>query len=181
MVAVDSLRPWNGRVYRHLPEGTPYGPLDRRFAARPNENRWAAAGFPTFTFASSPDLARASFIQHLHKRRANALQEYIAPRQLFAIDLDLVRVFDLRDPVAAEQLGIRGAPNAFRVHAVASATGGFLRHALGAEAILVPELSAPKDPHQWHLILFLDQVRRPFDDVVTGIERLETFRCPTAV
>lgn len=179
MVAVDSLRPWNGRVYRHLPEGTPYGPLDRRFAARPNENRWAPAGFPTFTFASSPDLARASFIRHLHQRRATALQEYIAPRRLFAVDLNLTRVVDLRDSIAAEQLGIRGAPRAFRAQAVASATGAFLRHAIGAEAILAPDLSTPGDPDRWHVILFLDQIRRPFDDVVTSVEQLETFRVPT--
>lgn len=168
-------RPWHGSVYRHLPAGSPYGPLDTRFAGGSRENRWNRAGEPTLLFASDRTLLIQEFNRHIARDRDVSLAPLYRARQLFQIELQLGRVFDLTDPTTLNALGIEGAPACFSDRDTARATAGFLRHTRHADGLLVPSLLAPGDSTRWNLVVFLDQLRDPLDIIVHSVTPLETF------
>lgn len=169
-------RPWQGTVYRHLPTGSPYGPLDSRFSARSRENRWNQAGEPTLIFASDQALLIQEFTRHLARDRDASLAPLYRARQLFQIELRLDRVFDLTDAATIAALGIEDAPECFNHRAAARATAGFLRHTRHADGLLVPSLLAPGDSTRWNLVVFLDQLLDPLDAITHRVTPLETFQ-----
>jgi RES domain-containing protein len=175
-VSAPAPGPWHGTVYRHLPVGSPYGPLDTRFAARSRENRWNLAGEPTFVLAGDQELLVQEFRQHIARDRDAALVPHYVPRQVFAVELRLRRVFDLTDRATIEALGIRDAPECFGERAVARATAGFMRHARDADGLLAPSLIAPDDPARWNLIILLDRLTEPLEAAVRRVTAVQTFQ-----
>jgi RES domain-containing protein len=173
------VRPWQGRVFRHIPADSPFGPLDSRFAARVTENRWNARGEPTLYFASDRGVLVGELARHFRGDRATELAVGLRPRTIFEIELRLERVFDLTTPEAASSLGIAGAPICFLDRTVARATAGFLRNVLDVEAMLAPSVVFLDDPTRWNLILFLDRLRTPLEDVAIRVEPGGTFRLTT--
>lgn len=168
--------PWHGRVYRHLPVDSHRSPLDPALAARSRENRWNLAGELTMTFASDRALLAEEFHAHLRANRDPELRTLVRPRRIYAIELRLERVFDLTDPAVLAQLQIPDAPGCFADPAIARATAGFLRHARNAQAILVPSLLHLDDPGRWQLVVFLECLPSPLEEIVTLIEPLGTFQ-----
>ena len=67
MPADYAVRPWRGRVYRHIPGSSPCGPLETRFAARSQENRWNRAGEPTLYFAGDRAVLIGEFARHFER------------------------------------------------------------------------------------------------------------------
>ena len=163
------IRPWRGTVYRHIPASSPYGPLDTRFAAKSRENRWNAAGDPTLSFASDRGVIIGEFGRHFREDRSPGLSDAVRSRQIFAVELELERVVDLRDPATTQWLEVADAPMCFLDRTIARSTAGFFRSALQAEAILVPSVAFLDDPARWNLVLFLDRLHRSLDALVLRI------------
>lgn len=172
---VPQPRPWQGRVFRHIPAGSPFGPLDTHFAGRSRENRWNLPGEPTLVFAGSRDLLQREFSAHLVRDRDPELAALIRPRQVFECDVALERLFDLTDPVVLDGFGIQQAPDCFADRAIARATAGFLRHVRGADGLLVPSMVARDDRSQRNLVVFLDRLGQPLEASVSVVKRLDTF------
>ncbi len=169
-------RPWQGSVYRHIPAGSPYGPLDARFAGGSRENRWNRAGEPTLVFASDQTLAIQEFTWHIARDRDASLAPLYRTRQLFQIELQLDRVFELTDAVTIDALGIADAPACFDDRATARATAGFLRHTRHADGLVVPTSLAPGDSTRWNLVVFLEQLRDPLHVIARSVTPLGTFQ-----
>lgn len=172
---VPEPRAWQGRVYRHIPAGSPFEPLDTHLAARSRENRWNREGEPTMVFASSRDVLTAELAQHLRRDRAAELASLLQERRLVAVELELDRVFDLTDRSVAAELGIEDAPSCFGDRALARATAAFLRHVRGADGIVVPSLAFPDDPACWNLVVFLDRLSQTLAERVRTVEPAGTF------
>jgi hypothetical protein len=168
--------PWNGTVYRHLPAGSPYGPLDTRFAARSQENRWNRAGEPTLVLAGDRDLPGIEFGRHIAHDRNTELAALYQQRQVFAIELRLNRVFDMTDVATLDALGIEDAPECFADRSLARAMAGFLRHVRNADGLLVPSLAEFDAPERWNLLVFLDRLTEPLAAAVQRVTALGTFQ-----
>jgi RES domain-containing protein len=175
-VTTPEPRPWSGTVYRHLPAGSPYGPLDTRFAARSRENRWNRAGEPTLVLAGNRELPAIEFGRHIAHDRNNELAALYQQRQVFAIELRLHRVFDLTDAATLDALGIEDTPACFADRSRARATAGFLRHVRNADGLLVPSLAALEDPTHWNLLVFLDRLSELLATAVQRTTPLGTFQ-----
>jgi RES domain-containing protein len=167
--------PWQGTVYRHLPSGSPYGPLDTRFAARSRENRWNAAGEPTLVLALDRSVLAREMARHVAAARSAELAPLYLPRHVFEIELRLHRVFDLTDPTTLDALGIRDAPECFADRSLARATAGFLRHVRGADGILAPSLAAPERSGPSMLVVFLERLGEPLDSAVKRARPIDIF------
>lgn len=176
MAAKDLVRPWRGRVFRHIPGTSPFGPLETRFAGRSRENRWSRDGEPSLVFASHRAVLIGEYARHFERGRAPELAESVQTRRVFEIELSLSRVFDLTDPAAVAALGIADSPTCFQDRAAARATAGFLREVIGVEAILTPSLVFPELPEYRNLVLFLDRLQRPLDEIVQQIEAAGSFQ-----
>jgi hypothetical protein len=176
MSAMLGVRPWRGRVYRHIPGASPFGPLETRFAIRSQEGHWHRAGEPTLSFASDRDLLIAEYARHFERHRAPELTGLVQTRQIFELELKLERVVDLSDPAVVARLGIANAPACFLDRSVARATAGFLRDAIGVEAILAPSAASPERPDARNLMLFLDRLESPLSEVVRQITPSGSFQ-----
>jgi len=172
MSAARYIRPWHGRVYRHLPGSSPFGPLDTRFARRSHEQHWSQPGEPTLYLALDRAILSNDFDRHLRRDRSPAVEEIVQTRRIFAFEIALERVYDLTDPASFGALGITGAPACFRERAIARATAGFLRDVIGVEAMLAPS----SDTGSRILILFLDRLESPLSDIAHSIEAVGSFR-----
>lgn len=169
-MALDALlRPWRGGAFRHIPAGSPYGVLDLRFAGRGAENRWNEPGHPTLYLAGDEGVLIAEWGRHFATNRSPALQRATIGRAVFALDLEIDRALDLRDPAACAALSIGNAPYAFTDVAVARATAHFVRATTAAQALVVPSMAFLDDPARWCLVLFLDKLPADLADVVTGV------------
>ena len=116
------------------------------------------------------------FRQHIARDRDAALAPLYLPRQIFAVELRLPRVFDLTDPATIDALGIPNAPECFGDRSVARATACFLRHTREADGLIVPSLVAPDDRKRWNLLVLLDRQTEPFDAAVQRVTALQTFQ-----
>lgn len=170
------VSPWQGRVYRHVPAVSPFGPLDSSFAARTRANRWNGEGEQTLYFGSDFGVLVAEFGRHFRELRFVDIGEHTRVRRLYAVDLVLDRVFDLRQPPATVHLGLSNAPACFLDRSIAQSTASFLRNALGVQAVFVPSMALLDDPARWNLVLFVDQLSGSLDDVVSQVSELGTFR-----
>jgi RES domain-containing protein len=176
MPADYAVRPWRGRVYRHIPGSSPFGPLDSHFAARSHENRWNRAGEPTLYFASDRAVSIGEFARHFERDRAPELAGLVQTRRVFELEVSLSRVFDLTDPSSTAALGITGAPSCFLDRTIARATAGFLRDVIGVEAILTPSIAFLDQPEHRNLVLFLDRLEVPLRDIVQSISPAGSFQ-----
>jgi hypothetical protein len=162
----ELVRPWRGRVLRHIPGSSPFGPLETRFAARSRESRWHRQGEPALTFSSDRAVLVSEFARHFERDRAPELVGLVLTRRIFELDLELSRVFDLTEPAAVAELGIANAPACFLDRTVARATAGFLRDVIGVHAILTPALIALDHPGARNLVVFLDALPVPLHEIV---------------
>lgn len=172
----ELVRPWRGRVLRHIPGTSPFGPLETRFAARSRENRWNREGEPALSFASDRAVLIGEFARHFERDRAPELAGLVQIRRVFELDLELSRVFDLTDSHSCAQLGIAEAPSSFLDRTVARATAAFLRDVIAVEAILVPSVVFPDRPEHRNLVLFLDRLETSLADCVHRIEPAGSFQ-----
>jgi RES domain-containing protein len=176
MSAKDLVRPWRGRVLRHIPGSSPFGPLDVRFAARSRERRWNREGEPALSFASDRAVLIGELARHFECDRDPELASLVQTRRVFELDLELSRVFDLTDAAAVAELGVAEAPSCFLDRAVARATAAFLRDVLGVEAILAPSMVFLDRPEHRNLVVFLDQLASPLAECVHRIEPAGSFQ-----
>jgi RES domain-containing protein len=163
--------PWAGAACRHIPDDSPYGVLDTRFAGRARTNRWNRPGEPTFYLAGDHALLVAEFARHLRDDAGLEAQRVVQARRIYDIAIELARVVDLRDHRIHELLALRDAPTCFLDREIARATAGFLRRATNAEAILVPSVAFLDDPTRWVLVLFLEKLTGGLESVVRAVER----------
>ncbi len=154
----DHLRPWRGVGYRHIPEGSPYGVLDLRFAGLSAENRWNVPGEPTLYVAGDVGVAVAEFGRHYREHRTPALGRAVTRRALYRLEVRVSALLDLRMPAARRGLGLRGGTRRVLDVGVARATAQFVRHTTSAEALLVPSIPFLDDPERWNLVLFLEKL-----------------------
>lgn len=171
MTITDLIAPWRGIGWRHIPAGSPFGPLDTRFAARSDQNRWNAAGEPTLYLAGDAGVAIAEFGRHVRVNRNESLIGTIGPRQLFRIELHLERVVDLRLSEVIASLGLAAAPAPFLDREVARATAGFLRHTHHVEAILTPSAAFLDDSERWVMAIFIENLAGDIEDVVDTVDQ----------
>jgi hypothetical protein len=172
----DLVRPWRGQVLRHIPGSSPFGPLETRFAARSRENRWHRQGEPAFTFASDRTVLIGEFARHFERGRAPELTELVQTRRVFELDIELSRVFDLTEPAAVAELGITNAPACFLDRTIARATAAFLRDVIGVHAILTPSVVALDQPGRRNLVVFLDALAVPLDEIVHRVTPAGSFQ-----
>lgn len=170
MSAGHAVRSWHGSVYRHIPADSLFGPLDTRFARRSRENHWNRDGEPTLYFVTDRAMLRDEFARHIGQHRAPELAAHVRTRRIFEIALELERVYDLTNPEAIAHLGIANAPACFLDRAVARATAGFLRDAIGVEGIIVPAIAQLHRPGRRFVVLFPDRIERPLSDIARHIE-----------
>ncbi len=175
MSVADHVFPFRGMGWRHVPAGTPFGPLDTRIAARSSENRWNLAGEPTLYLARDPGLVIAEFGRHIRTNRNESLVEVIRPRQHYRIELALDQVIDLRSAESRSALGLDADPAVFVYLDIARSTAGFLRHAIGVEAILAPSMALFDQPRSWMMALFIENLGDGPDGCVVQVESGETF------
>ena len=179
MTAESFVRPWSGRVLRHIPGSSPFGPLDTRFAARSRENHWNRAGEPTLYLARDGATLIAEFGRHYERDRAPELAELVQTRRVVELEIALTRLFDLTDPAAVAALGIEGAPGCFRDRTVARATAGFLRDVFAVEALLAPATNPSSQSAAPLLVLFLDRLQAPLSDVARSVTPAGSFQLKT--
>lgn len=176
MPADRAIRPWHGRVYRHLPGDSPFGPLDTRFARRSRENHWNRPGEPTLYFVTDRTMLADLFARQLARERAPELGANIQTRRIFELQIELERVYDLTNLAAIAELGIVNAPACFHDRGVARATAGFLRDVIGVEAVLAPPIAHRQQPGQRTLVLFLDRLERPLSEIATSVAPSGSFQ-----
>ncbi|CAN5722393.1 hypothetical protein BH24CHL4_BH24CHL4_24970 [soil metagenome] len=167
---------WRGRVYRHTPAITPFGPLDSGFAARTPDNRRNTAGEPILYFGSDFGVLVAEFGRHFRELRFVDIGEHTRDRRLYAVDLDLDRVFDLRKPEAAMHLELSDVPACFLARSIAQSAASLPRNGLGIQAVFVLSMALHDDPSRWNLVLFIDQLGGSINDVVNSVSEMGTFR-----
>jgi hypothetical protein len=165
------VRPWRGPAYRHIPDDSPYGVLDVRFAGRAQNNRRNRAGEPTFYLASDHAVLVAEFARHLRADAGLAAARVAQARRVYDLRLELGRVLDLRDARVCDALALPDAPTYFLDREVARTTAAFLRRVVNVEAVVVPSMAFLDDPARWVLVLFLDQLDGGLDSVVRSVER----------
>jgi hypothetical protein len=176
MAIEDLVRPWRGQVLRHIPGSSPFGPLETRFAARSRENRWSRQGEAALSFASDRMVLIGEFARHFEGDRAPELAGLVQTRRIFELELELARVFDLTDPSATGALGIANAPSCFLDRNVSRATAGFLRDVIGVDAILAPSVIFLDRPEHRNLILFLDRLDRPLQQLIERVTPVGSFQ-----
>lgn len=118
----------------------------------------------------------AEFGRHFRELRFVDIGEHTRDRRLYAVDLDLDRVFDLRKPEAAMHLGLSDVPACFLDRSIAQSAASFLRNRLGIQAVFVLSMALHDDPSRWNLVLFIDQLGGSINDVVNSVSEMGTFR-----
>jgi len=156
-VVAAFLRPWRGTAIRHIPAGSVFDVLDTRFAGLAADNRWNAAGEPTFYLAGDLGIAVAEYGRHLREDVGTGASS-VRERAVYEVAVQLEAVLDLRDAHVRSAIGLHGGARRFLDRAIARATAHFLRRTSSAEALLVPSVAFLDDPSRWNLVLFLDKL-----------------------
>ena len=171
MSIVSLVAPWHGTACRHIPDDSPFGVLDMRFAGRSLTNRWNRAGEPTLYLAMDHAVLVAEFARHLQSDGGMAAARVAQARRVYDLRLQVERTLDLRDTYACDALSLRDAPACFLDREIARSTATFLRRAAGIQAIFVPSMAFLDDPAHWVLVLFLETLDRGLDGIVDSVER----------
>lgn len=166
---------WIGTVYRHIPQNSPFGVLDFRFAALASENRWNLPGQPTLYLAADAGVALAEYARHFQEHRTPELGRQIQARQLYRLQLRVEALLDLRAPAVWDELSLTNAPYCFLDRGTARAVAGYVRAATATQAVLVPSMVFLDDLSRWSLVLFLDRLP-PDPSEWLSAEPAEVFR-----
>lgn len=163
MPLADYIRPWEGDVYRHIPDGSPYAVTDFRFAGTGPDNRWNDPGEPTLYLASDAALAIAEFARHLKDDYHPDLLRLPIRRRIYRLQVRLEAVLDFCNENAwAELGGLTGAPGCFLEKRLARSVARYVRVATPAVAMRVPSMAFLDDLTRWTLVIFLN--KPPCDD-----------------
>ncbi len=152
------LRPFAGRLFRHIPAASPYGVLDFRFAGSGSRNRWNDRGEPTLYLAGDRGVALAEFARHLSEDRRLAGRPLVIARQVFRLHVAVGQMLDLREPALCVGLSLREAPYCFLDRGVARSVAQFLRRTSPAQALVVPSMAFLDDPSRFVMALFLEKL-----------------------
>jgi hypothetical protein len=169
MALADHVAPWSGAAYRHVPDGSPFGVLDFRFAAVASDNRWNAAGEPTLYLAGDPAVAAAELWRHVDANFRPSVVGAPLRRRLYRLELRLPAVLDLCAPGAWAALDLPNAPHCFLDKEIARAVARYARVALPVGALRVPSVAFLDDLTRYSLVVFLDKL--PVDPA-TWIDRV---------
>jgi RES domain-containing protein len=157
----ERLRPWSGNALRHIPAGSPLGPLDFRYTGTGPESRWNEPGTPTLYLAGDEGVLIAEWGHHFATNRTPELQRQTRERAVYRFLLVLDAVIDLRDPAVWDGISLAGAPHCFLDIAVARATATFVRRTTPAQGLLVPSVCFLDRLDRWCLVLFLEKLPEP--------------------
>ncbi|HKG26160.1 MAG TPA: RES domain-containing protein [Thermomicrobiales bacterium] len=171
MSVASFITAWHGTACRHIPDGSPFGVLDLRFAGRAINNRWNRPGEPTHYLASDHAVLVAEFTRHLQSDGGMAAARVAQARRVYDLRCELDRVLDLRDARVRTAFALPDAPACFLDREIARSTAAFLRRVAGVQAILVPSMAFLDAPTRWVLVLFLETLDRGLDRVVRSVER----------
>jgi RES domain-containing protein len=163
--------PWRGTACRHIPDDSPFGILDMRFAGRARNNRWNRAGEPSLYLASDHAVLVAEFARHLQRDGGLAAARVAQTRRVYDLHLEIERTLDLRVVHICDALSLRDAPACFLDREIARSTVTFLRRVAGIQAIFVPSMAFLDDPARWVLVLFLESLDHGLDSIVHSVER----------
>jgi RES domain-containing protein len=170
-VSVSScVESWTGLACRHIPDDSPFGVLDTRFAGRTLGNRWNRGDEPTFYLASDHAVLVAEFARHL-RADAGLTGRATEARRVYDLRLEFERVLDVRDERVCRFLDLRDAPVCFLDREVARATAAFLRRVVNVQAIFVPSVAFLDDPSRWVLVVFLENLSGSLESIVRSVER----------
>lgn len=151
------IRPWSGDAFRHLPDGSPYGVLNFRFASLAANNRWNFQGEPTLYLAGDYSVALVEFARHLSTNRS-LKPHHANRRRVYRLNLRLDTTISLCDPGVWSALSLQDAPYAFADPKFARATAKFLRDTTPVQGLFVPCLGFLDQPDRWNLIVFLEKL-----------------------
>ncbi|MCC6943102.1 MAG: RES family NAD+ phosphorylase [Thermomicrobiales bacterium] len=168
------LTVWHGWCYRHVPAGSPFGPLETRFAALSATNRWNENGEPTLYFASDPGIVVAEFARHMQVDVNPPTRSLFDSRRLFTVEMAFERVLDLRSTNILDRFGLDQDSHIFLDREIARSIARYARNGLHAEALLAPSVAFLDDKRRFVLVVFLEQLSGILDDYVRSIKDLGT-------
>jgi RES domain-containing protein len=162
-------RPLIGPVCRHIPDGSPFGPLDTRFATGATDNRWNDRAQPTLYLASAHEVLAVEWARHFPRDAVAQSGSRSRLRRVFDIDVALDHVLDLRDPSLCETIGLVNTPFCFVDKELCRATARRLRDATRAQGIVAPSLGMLDRADAWILVLIIDKLPGFPDQFVTAM------------
>jgi hypothetical protein len=172
----DLVQPWTGTACRHIPDGSPFGVLDTRFAARATTNRWSRPGEATLYVAGDHGVLIAEFARHLRELRTPNIGRGMIARRVYDLELAIPHTLDLRDPRVIAALSLTNVPACFLDREIARATADFLRRTTPAEALLLPSMAFLDQPERWVMAIFLEKLPAGLEDMVTSVTKDGLFR-----
>jgi RES domain-containing protein len=164
------LSPWNGEAFRHIPKGSPYGPLDFRFAGLATDNRWNYPGQRTLHLGRDRGVVVGEFSRHLQEKRTPQIARQIVARQLFRLRLEIEWMLDLTSPEVRKALSLPSDPTCFLSVDYARATAHFVRFTTRAQGLVVPSMCFLDDVSRWCLVLFLEKLSAEPRDYVKAVD-----------
>ncbi len=142
-----------------MPAGSPFGPLDQRFAALAADNRWNEPGQPAFYFAGDRGVVIAEYGRHAREERSPDMASETAAREIFRVPIAVERTIDLREPDVLRALSLESvAPICFLDRPRARATVVYLLAHTSAEALVVPSMAFLDAPQRWNLVVYLERI-----------------------
>jgi RES domain-containing protein len=151
------LRRWSGTAFRHVPAGSSRGVLDDTYIGRASTNRWNRAGTPAYYFASDVAVIVAEFARHIAVDLTEGARERQV-RHLFAVDIRLARVLDLRDPATVDAAGAAPIGTWITDTAITQATASYVRAQSGVQALLVPSVAFLDQPDRFNVVVYRDRI-----------------------
>ena len=164
------LAPWKGEALRHIPKGSPYGPLDFRFAGLATDNRWNYPGERTLYLGKDRGVVVGEFSRHLQERRAPLAARQIVARQIFRLHLEIDRMLDLASPEVRSALSLPSDPACFPGIDYARATAHYIRVTTQAQGLIVPSMCFLDDVSRWCMVLFLEKLPPDPHDYVRAVD-----------
>jgi len=154
----DDVSPLEGQLCRHVPDGSPYDPLDPRFAAAAADNRWNDRGEPTLYLGNSHEVLAVEWARHFPRDGPLAAGRRSRLRRIYDVAVALDAVLDLRTPRLSEALSLVNMPYCFAEKELCRITARRLRGETSAQALIVPSLGMLDRSEAWILVLFVDKL-----------------------
>jgi hypothetical protein len=160
------------RVYRVIPDDPANDPLDPSFAAGSSDNRWNLLGEPTLYLAGDPRAMAVEWARHIRiDHGVPTLAHRAKLRRIFAVEITIDSVLDLRDPRVCALLDLRDAPLCFlRSKALCQTTASRLRHDTDAHALLLPSMALLDQLDRWVMALFVDKLPTFPEPFITSVQ-----------
>jgi hypothetical protein len=164
-------------MYRAIPAdppiGSPNDPLDAGFAARSKRNRWNASGEPTLYLARDLRSLATEWARYVDEQPpAIADPAQSRQRRIFAIQVTIDRVVDLRSEAVCAILGLTDPPYGFmRDRELCRQIAGRLRRETDARAIIAPSMGLLDQPEHWTMALFVEKLPTYPEPFLTRVER----------